>query len=172
MSSEPDDQRNSDEDEPLGVDDALPDVEALLCDGEVFRPRALEEAVGDRGLLLSFHGFSFSAIATNWFKRYERYGWNDYEGAPLVCVCRDGPYAVNEFIRQADVSFEVFADVDADIAESFGLLRSRDDMPDASTARRAVYVFDDAGRVTYRWLSEDDVSPVDVDGVEQAVQEL
>ncbi len=172
MSHEPDDPRTSDADEPLGVDDALPDVEALLCDGEVFRPRALEETVGDRGLLLSFHGFSFSAIATNWWKRYERYGWSDIEGVPLVCVCRDGPYAVNEFVRQVDASFDVYADVDAEIADAFGLRRSRDDMPDASTARRAVYVFDDAGRATYRWLSDDDVSPVDVDGVEEVVSSL
>lgn len=156
----------------LEVGDELPDLTALLCDGEAFRETSLRRASGERGVLVYFYGFSFSAIATNWWKRYRRYGWDGFDGVPMVGVCRDGPYAVNAFIRDVDAPFEIYADVDAELADAFGLRRSRDDMPDASTARRAVYLFDGDGTATYRWLADDDVSPVEVDEVETAVQEL
>ncbi len=160
------------EDTALEEGETLPDVEALLCDGEVFTPRRLDECLGDRGLLLSFYGFCFSAPATNWWRRYERYGWQEFPGVPVVGVCRDGPYAVNAFLRELDSPFHVYSDVDAEIAEAFGLLRQRDDMPNASTANRAVYVFDSSGEARYRWLADDDISPQDVDAVEAAVEEL
>lgn len=158
--------------ETLEIGQLIPEVEALLCDGEVFRPASLEEVLGERGMVLSFYGFSFSAIAVNWWNRYSRYGWDGFEGVPVLGACRDGPYAVNAFLREIDSPFEVFADVDGEIADAFGLRRRRDDMPNASTPRRAVYVFGSDGEATYRWLSEDDVSPQDVDEIESAVDAL
>ncbi len=159
-------------DEALDVGDKLPDVEALVCDGETFRPRKLRDSVTDRGLVLVFHGFAFSAIATNWMERYSRYGWKDFDGVSLAGVVRDGPYSVNAFLRDIEGDVEIYADVDAEITDAFGLRRRRSGMPGASSANRSAYVFDGDGVATYRWLAEDDVSPVDVDAVEAAVEEL
>jgi hypothetical protein len=173
---------------PLEPGDPLPDAEALLCDGETFRPRRLEELVGDRGLVVSLFGFCYSAIARNWWKRYERYGWGgaadddgernvgddgvDWSGVPVVGAGRDGPYATNAFLRAIDSPFRVLADVDGAIADGFGVRRDRDGWPDASSARRAVYVADADGVVTERWLAEDDISPQDVDAILDAVASL
>mgnify|MGYP006278067637 CR=1 FL=1 len=170
---------------PLEPGDPLPEDEALLCDGETFRPRRVPELVGNRGLVVSLFGFCYSAIARNWWKRYERYGWGaaaegddgggdeiDWSGVPVVGAARDGPYATNAFLRAIDSPFRVLADVDGAVADGFGVRRDRDGWPDASSARRAVYVADADGVVTERWLAEDDISPQDVDTILDAVDGL
>lgn len=147
-----------------------PAFEALLCDGETFRSRSLD-AVVDGGCVLVFYGFSFSAIAVNWWKRYDRRGWDDFP-VPVVGVCRDGPYAQNEFLRSIDSPFRSFSDVDGRGIDAFGLLVDREGMAGARTARRAVYVLDGDRSVADRWVLEDWISPIPADEVEAAVEDL
>ncbi|WP_435077199.1 peroxiredoxin family protein [Halococcus sp. AFM35] len=155
---------------PPSEGERAPDFEALLCDGETFRPIHLS-AVLDGGCVLVFYGFSFSAIAENWWKRYERAGWDDFE-VPVVGVSRDGPYAQNAFLRYLDGPFRLFSDGEGTAAESYDLLTARGGMGRTKTARRAVFVLDGDRRVTHRWLGEDWISPVPRTDIEAAVAEL
>lgn len=157
---------------PPGVGDPAPSFEALCCDGETFRPRSLESSLGRRGAVLVFGGFVFSAIATNWWERYTRAGWATFDGVPVYGLHRDGPYAVNAFVRERACPFELFADVEGAIAGDYGLLEERAGMAGVRTARRAVFVLDDAGVVQHRWLAEDWISPVPRAAIEEAVAEL
>ena len=85
---------------------------------------------------------------------------------------RDGPYAQNEFLRHLDSPFEILADVDGELADEFGVLRERDGMPDASTAQRSVFVLDTDGEVRFSWAADDDITPMPVEKIENAVDEL
>ncbi len=152
--------------------DPAPDFEALYCDGETFRPRTLTDVDGDRGTVLVFGGFVFSAIATNWWTRYETAGWHEFDGVPVVGVHRAGPYAVNAFIRSDDRPFEIFADVEGSIADTYNLRTRRVGMADATTARRAIYVLDDTRTVTADWVADDWISPVPRREIEAAVDAL
>lgn len=147
-----------------------PDFEALYCDGETFRPTRLTDRV-DGGLVLVFFGFSFSAIAENWWKRYDRAGWADFP-IPVVGVSRDGPYAQNAFLRDLDSPFGLFSDIEGATAETYDLLTGREGMGETRTARRAVFVLDENRDVTHRWLADDWISPVPRADVEAAVAEL
>ena len=152
--------------------DMAPESEALLCDGEVFEAQTLDELAGERGTVLLFFGFVFSAPALNWWRRYESHGWHELDGVHTVGVGRDGPYAQNEFLRHLDSPFEILADVDGEIAREFGVLRERDGMPNAATARRSVFVLDDDGEVHFSWAADDDITPMPVEKIEDAVAEL
>lgn len=158
--------------DPPGTGDRAPDFEALLCDGETFRATALSDALGDRGGVLVFFGFVGSAIARNWWKRYDRYGWDDFDGVPVLGVSRDGPYAGNAFLREIASPFRTFADVDADAIDAYGLLDERSGMAGVHTARRAVLVLDADRTVRYRWVADDWISPVPADDVAAAVADL
>lgn len=147
-----------------------PDFEALLCTGETFRSRRLDDVLDDGGVLV-FSAFAFSAIAENWWKRYERAGWHEFD-VPVVGVSRDGPYAQNAFIRYLDSPFRLFSDTDGRASETYDLLIKRDGMANTSTARRAVFVLDDERTVTYAWVASDWISPVPREEVETAVEEL
>lgn len=150
--------------------DRAPDFEALLCDGETFRPTRLAEVL-DGGCVLVFYGFSFSAIAENWWKRYERAGWPDFE-VPVVGVSRDGPYAQNAFLRYLDSSFRLFSDTEGAAARAYDVLTERDGMGETKTARRAVFVLDGDRCVAHRWVADDWISPVPREDIEAAVAEL
>lgn len=151
------------------VGERAPDFEALLCDGETFRSTSFH-AVSDEGAVLVFYGFSFSAVAENWWKRYARRGWADFD-RPVLGVSRDGPYAQNRFVRAFDLPFALFADVEGRGADAYDLLEERAGMAPTRTARRAIFVVDGDGTVRYRWLADDWLTPPPVEAVEEAVRD-
>ncbi|EMA52038.1 peroxiredoxin family protein [Halococcus thailandensis] len=155
---------------PPSEGERAPDFTALLCDGETFQTANLSTVL-DGGCVVVFYGFSFSAIAENWWKRYERAGWNEFE-IPVVGVSREGPYAQNAFIRYLDSPFRLFSDGEGAAAEAYDLLTTRSGMGETRTARRAVFVLDEDRRVVHRWLGEDWISPVPRTEIEAAVAEL
>lgn len=147
-----------------------PNFEALYCDGETFRKRSFTEVAED-GAVLVFAGFVFNAINENWWKQYDRAGWADLR-LPVVLVARDGPYAVNAFLREIDSPFNAFADPEGRTADAYDLLVERDGMAGVQTARRAVFVVDEGGTIRYRWVADDWISPVPSEEIEAAVTGL
>lgn len=147
-----------------------PDFEALLCTGETFRSRRLDTVL-DGGGVLVFSAFAFSAIAENWWKRYERSDWDEFD-VPVLGVSRDGPYAQNAFIRSLDSPFRRFSDTDGTVSERYGLLTERDGMANTSTPFRAVFVLNNDRTITYAWIADDWISPVPRQEVEEAVGKL
>lgn len=156
---------------PPDVGETAPEFEALRCDGQTFRARTLSESLAADGGVLVFFGFVFGAIAENWWKRYERYGWADLD-VPVYGVGRDGPYSTNAFIRSIDSPFSLFADVDGDVADAFDLLVEREGMAGVHTSRRAVYVLDGDGVVRDRWIGEDFISSVPTRELEASIRDL
>ncbi|MFB6142057.1 MAG: redoxin domain-containing protein [Halorientalis sp.] len=158
---------------PPSVGETVPDFEALLCDGETFRSTHLSAALGPRGGVLVSTGFAYSAIATNWWKRFERYGWPDFDGVPVLGVSRDGPYAQNDFLRWLDVpEFRTFADVDGGVSEALGVLTNREHMANVSTPWRSVFVLDPDRAVQYAYVADEWIAPLPHEDVEDAVADL
>jgi len=157
---------------PPSVGEAAPEFEALLCDGETFRPTALGSRLGDRGAVLVFDGFVFSAIAQNWWIRYDRAGWDAFDGVTVSGVVRDGPYSVNEFLRQLDSPFSMYSDLNGDVADAYDLLVEREGMAGTRTPRRAAFVLDDDGVVRHAWDTDEWIHPVPREEIEAAIEEL
>ena len=149
-----------------------PAFEALCCDGETFRARTLSDAMGDRGAVLVFDGFVFSAIARNWWRRYRRAGWHELDELPVYGVVRDGPYAINAFLRGLELPFSIFSDVDGEVARAYDLLAEREGMAGIRTAQRAVVVIDAERTVRHAWVADDWISPVPTDEVEAVFSDL
>ncbi|MFB6118508.1 redoxin domain-containing protein [Halosegnis sp.] len=155
---------------PPSEGETAPDFETLYCDGETFRAGTLADRL-DGGAVLVFSGFAFNAINENWYKQYDRAGWATFD-VPVVGVFRDGPYAVNAFLRDIDSPFGAFADVEATAAADYGLLTERPGMAGVRTAQRAVFVLDDDRTIRYSWVGDDWISPVPRDEIEAAVARL
>ena len=156
---------------PLRAGDTAPDFDLLLCDGETFRPATLDGTLSEDGGVVIFSAFAFSAIAENWWGRYKRSGWHEYD-VPVLGVLPDGPYAINAFIRDVDSPFPMFADVNDLAAEAYDLDSDRSGMGTARTARRAVIVLDGDREVTYAWVAEDWISTSPRDPIEEAIEDL
>lgn len=151
--------------------ETVPDFEALCCDGETFQSRALSETLGADGGLLVSTGFVFSAIAQNWYKRFEGYGWGS-ASVPLLGISRDGPYAQNEFLRQNALPFRLFADVDGGVSETLGLLTDRHHMANVRTPQRSVFVLDADREVQYVHVADDWISPLPREEIGEALDDL
>lgn len=156
---------------PPSEGDIAPEFEALYCDGEAFRGRTLSETLGERGGVVVFFGFVFNAIGENWWKRYDRAEWDEFD-VPVVGVGRDGPYAMNEFLREKHLPFAFFSDLEGEVAADYDLLVERDGMAGVHTAKRAAYVVDGDRRIRYVWSNDDWISPVPRAEIEEAVAEL
>jgi peroxiredoxin len=156
---------------PPSEGDRAPDFEALLCDGETFRSTTFDAQLGEDGGVLVFAGFAFSAVAQNWWTRYEDADWHEFD-VPVLGVSRDGPYGQNEFIRQRTIPFDLFADVDGGIGEAYDLLTERSHMANTSTPWRSVFVVDGDREIQYRWVAEDWISPTPREEIEDAVADL
>ena len=154
------------------VGETPPAFETLLCDGETFRPTPLSDALGDRGTVLIFDGFVFSAVARNWWARYDTLGWDEFDGVRVYGVVRDGPYSINEFLRGLESPFSMFSDIGGEIADSYDLLVEREGMAGTETARRAVFVLDGDGVVKHGWDTEEWIYPVPTEEIEAAIAEL
>lgn len=149
----------------------VPDFEALLCEGETFRPARLSEELAANGAVLVFFGFVFNAISENWWKRYVRAGWHEFD-VPVYGIGRDGPYAMNEFLRSKELPFAFFADVETSVADAYDLLTEREGMADVRTAQRAVFVIDGDCEVQYAWTTDEWIYPVPRGDIEEAVSGL
>jgi len=156
---------------PPTAGETVPDFEALCCNGETFRSQALSGVLGEDGGLLVSTGFVFSAIAENWYKRFEGYGWGS-ASVPLVGVSRDGPYAQNEFLRRNDLPFRLFADVGGGVSESLGLLTDRHHMANVETPQRSVFVLGPDREVQCVHVAEDWISPLPREEIGAALDEL
>ncbi|PSQ26348.1 peroxiredoxin [Halobacteriales archaeon QS_8_65_32] len=154
------------------VGDPAPEFEAPLCTGETFRATSLARLLdGEEGCVLVFFGFTGSAIAENWWKRYDRAGWDDFD-VPVVGISRDGPYSQNAFLRRISSPFRLLSDVNGAVARRYDLLTERRGMAGVETARRATFVLDGEGTITYAWIAEDWISPAPRSEVDAAVEVL
>lgn len=147
---------------PPKIGETAPDFSALLCDGEVFREERVSSVAGSNGIVLVFYGFSFSAIAVNWWKRYHRHKWHTLNGRPVVGISRDGPYSQNEFIRKINSPFRLFSDIPGHGIDAYDLGIPRGGMGKTVTANRAVFILTDELVVEDRWVADTWTEPVPI----------
>lgn len=152
------------------IGEHAPDASALLCDGEQFQTRHITDLANKNGLVLIFYGFSFSAIAENWWKHYERRNWHQLENTVVLGVSRDGPYAQNAFIRDLDSPFRLFSDVPGTLIGEYDLLVEREGMGMTETANRAIFILDADLSVRKRWVADTWTEPVPVDELETSLE--
>jgi peroxiredoxin len=158
---------------PLSEGDTVEDFETLLCDGETFRSRSLSEVQGDRGTVLVATGFAFSAIARNWWNRFEKYGWGEFEDVPVFGFSRDGPYAQNAFLRRlGNPSFRFFADVDATVSDALGVRTEREHMANVSTPWRSVFVLDADREIQFAYVADEWIAPLPSEDAQEAIEAL
>jgi peroxiredoxin len=157
---------------PLSHGEVVPAFEALRCDGETIREITLNEISGQEGTVIVTFQFAFSAIADNWWGKYTRDGWANFDDVETVGLSRDQPYALNAFLRGIDTPFVMCSDPDGTATKELGVLGCRPDMGDIRPAKRATFVLDDDRTITYAWVSESQLDPTPTDEVEAAVERV
>lgn len=160
----------------LDIGDAAPEFTLPKAGGEVYNDIGsftLSAELGDGPLVLAFFPAAFTSGCTaemcTFRDSMHRF---DELDADVYGVSVDLPTAQNVWILREELNFEMLSDWDHELIREFGVV-----LPDMygefEAAKRSIFVLDEQGTVTYRWVESDgetDFGAV-IDDVHAAVAE-
>ena len=139
------------------VGDAAPDFAVPLAGGEAYNDVEafrLSDALGDGPVVLAFVPAAFTSGCTEELCTF-RDGFAAFEDldASVFGVSVDLPFAQNVWSMQHDLPFPLLSDWTHEVTEAFDVVyEGMYDLVDVS--QRSVFVLDEDGVVTYRWVRE------------------
>lgn len=141
----------------VDVGEDAPDFSAAVIDGsESFGTFTLSEQRHRAPIVLAFFPAAFSGTCTTELVTFRgEQSRLESVGAHLYGVSTDLPFALDEFHSQHDLGFSLLSDPDHDIIRAYDVVDSWADLHIDEVARRSVFVIDEDGTVTYRWVTED-----------------
>ena len=152
--------------------DDAPDFTAA-CIADETELLTLSEVLPERApVVLAFFPAAFTSTCSHEMSTFEqRLDALDKHGATLYGVSIDTPAALVEFREQLGLSFGLLSDTNRDLVTSYGVATDFEPLGIEDTAKRAVFVIDEDGTVTYAWVTDDGGVEPDYDEVEAAVSE-
>jgi peroxiredoxin len=149
--------------------DAAPDFTVPLANGDV-ETFTLSEHLDDAPIVLAFFPAAFTTTCTSEMCSFrDRIANFEDVGATVYGISVDLPYTLNEFRRRNDLTFGLLSDERRELIDAYDVA-SAFQPTDIRVARRAVFVVDGDGTVTYRWLAETPKQEPDYDAVREAAE--
>ena len=158
----------------LDVGDTAPEFTLPKAGGEVYNDIGsftLSNALGDGPIVLAFFPAAFTSSCTaeicSFRDSMHRF---DELDATMYGISVDLPPAQNVWSTREDLNFEMLSDWDHEVIHEFGVV-----LPDMygefEAAKRSIFVLDDAGTISYRWVESEDETAFDrvIDEVADAV---
>ncbi len=150
--------------------DTAPDFTAPIADGDVSE-FALSEALGDGPVVLAFFPGAFTGVCTTEMCTFhDRMSAFDDVDATVYGVSVDTPFSLAEWRDQEDLNFGLVSDHDKEIIDEYGVRTDFADLGYYGVAERAVFVVDEDGTVTYKWVGDNPGVQPDYDEVEAAAE--
>lgn len=151
--------------------DDAPDFTAPLADGGI-EEFTLSENLDDAPVVLAFFPGAFTSVCTEELCTFESEldAFEDV-GATVLGVSVDTPFALDEFRDQEDLSFGLVSDTNKELIDDYDVEMDFADLGYYGVAKRAVFVVDADGDVTYSWVSDDPGVEPDYAEVEAAAAE-
>ncbi len=137
----------------LNVGDKAPDFELVDTD---LKMRKLNEFSGKK-LILSFFVAASSPVCETELCKF-RDSWDELSklDAQVVAISNDGPFANKAFAEKNNLKFPILGDYKSKTIRDYDVL-----MPhllhvkDYDAAKRSVFIIDEKGLITYKWVSDD-----------------
>lgn len=93
--------------------------------------------------------------------------------AQIIGISVDGPFANKAFKEQNSLSFPLLSDLGGDVSRKYGGVH--ENFADASgltVSKRAVYVIDRDGKITYSWVSDDPTVEPDYAKIKEELKKI
>lgn len=157
----------------VSVDDDAPEFTAPMATADDgIEEVGLADLIADGPAVLAFFPGAFTSVCTNEMVTFrDRLENLTDAGASLYGVSIDTPFALQEFADQHDLDFSLIGDTDRELVEAYDVSMDFPDLGFEGVAKRAVFVVDEAGTVTYAWVSDDPGVEPDYEDVEAAAVE-
>ncbi|SDE79364.1 redoxin domain-containing protein [Halorientalis regularis] len=148
--------------------DAAPDFTAPLANGDIAE-FTLSENLDDAPLVLAFFPGAFTSVCSHEMNTFQdRLAEFKDVGATVYGISVDSPFAQNEFRDKLGLEFGLISDADKEIIDEYDIGMDFADLGVHDVAKRAVFVVNGDGDVTYAWVSDDPGVEPDYDEVESA----
>lgn len=155
--------------------DAAPEFTVPKAGGEAYNDVELfhlSDVIGDGPIVLAFYPAAFTRGCTAEMCAF-RDSMDTFENldAAVYGVSVDLPFAQNVWIEQHDLNFPMLSDWNHDVIHAYDVVL--EDMYDVvEVAQRSVFVIDEDGNITYRWVRDGENPEYEalVDEVSQAVE--
>ena len=156
----------------VAVGDDAPTFTLPTAGDEGIDPRPLGDHIADGPAVLAFFPGAFSGTCTAEFSTFRDRLLPLAGGSGTVLgISTDLPWALATFREQESLPFPLAADNDAAVCEAYGVDTRYERWDIDAVTRRAVFVVDEAGVVTYRWLADDPGQEPPYDEVAAAVND-
>lgn len=152
--------------------DIAPEFTAPIATDEI-EQFSLSEAIGDGPIVLAFFPAAFSNTCTDEMCTLrDDLGEFDDLGATVYGISTDLPHALSAWRDQLDLQFPLVSDADGSISRAYGVESSFDSLGLDPVSRRSVFVIDEDGMITYRWLADNPGLEPDYEDVKAAVEAI
>jgi peroxiredoxin len=151
--------------------DDAPAFTAPLATGDIESFSLADALDSGAPVVLAFFPGAFTSVCSHEMQTFER-RLDDLAdaGGTLYGVSIDSPFALNEFRESLSLSFDLISDVNREIIEAYNVSMAFETVGIERLAKRAVFVIDADGTVTYAWTSDDPGVEPDYDEVIQAIE--
>ncbi|WP_363465789.1 redoxin domain-containing protein [Halogeometricum borinquense] len=154
----------------VDVGDDAPDFTAPLADGDV-ESFTLSEHLDEAPIVLAFFPAAFTSTCTTEMCTFrDRMANFEDIGATVYGVSIDTPFTLNEFRDQNDLNFALISDTNRELIHEYDVAMDFDSLGVHNVAKRAVFVVDTDGTVSYAWVSDDPGAEPDYDEVAAAAE--
>ena len=153
----------------VDVGDDAPDFSALLATGDDVESFTLADHLGDGPVVLAFFPGAFTGVCDHEMNQFQdSLGAFEDAGATVYGLSVDSPHTLNEFRDKHDLQFGLVSDAAEGAIEAYGVVDEDFAGLGYTTAKRAVFVVDADGRVSYKWVTDDPTVEPDYDEVRTA----
>jgi peroxiredoxin len=130
---------------------------------------SLADATDDGPIVLAFFPGAFTSVCASEMTTFrDRLDDLTDAGASLYGVSVDSPFALEEFATQNNLNFPLVSDIAKEVIDAYDVSMDFDALGVEGVAKRAVFVVDADGTVTYEWVSDDPGIEPDYEEVEAA----
>ena len=139
----------------VSAGDEAPDFTAPLANGDVGTITLSDVLSEESPIVLAFFPGAFTRVCSHEMTAFQdRLEEITDRGATLYGISIDTPFALNAFRDELSLSFDLVSDSNREIVRAYDVTMDFD-VGVEDLAKRAVFVVDDSGTITYDWVSDD-----------------
>jgi peroxiredoxin len=152
------------------VDDTAPVFTATVGTSD-HEPFDLEDHLGDGPVMLAFFPGAFTPPCTNeMIALQDELEQFENANATVFGISADSPFSQGKFRKAHDIEFGLVSDMGREAIRAYDLKIDIPDLGLHGIANRAVFVLDESGTVTYRWIADDPTNEPDYAELLEAIE--
>jgi glutaredoxin-dependent peroxiredoxin len=134
-------------------------------------PRSLSDFSGKKTVLLFYPGAFTGACSKEMCSFRDSLAQFNSLNAQIVGISVDSPFANQAFAEKNNLTFPLLSDINREVSKAYaGVYVGFGGVPGYEASKRAVYVIDENGKITYLWVTEAPGTEPPYEEVKEAVK--